>query len=87
MSKTHCKEGCDFLHNSLGEKPKCLIYDKKVKIDDDGYVRLKRCVRESREYKVKCQIEDIKTFYDAFVCEMDMMFSNLNKLIKGDEEK
>ena len=85
MSKRYCKEGCDFLHDSLGEKARCLIYDKKVKNDDEGYLRLKKCVRESREYKVKCQIEDIHTYYDAFICEMDMMFTNLDKLMKGEK--
>ena len=85
MSKKHCKEGCDFLHHSLGEEPKCLIYKKKIRFDDEGYLRLKKCVRESREYKIKMQIDDIKTFYDAFVCEMDYMFDNLFKLMKGEK--
>ena len=85
MSKTHCKERCDFLHDSLGEKPKCLIYKKKLKLDDDGYIRLKRCVRDSRDWKVKMQIEDLKTYYDAFICEMDYMFDRLEKLLKGEK--
>jgi hypothetical protein len=85
MSKRYCKEHCDFLHDSLGEKPKCLIYKKKLKPGDDGWLRLKKCVRESREYKIRMQQEDIKTFYDSFVCEMDFMFDRLDKLIKGEK--
>ena len=85
MSKRYCKDKCEFLHNSLGKKPKCLVYKKKLKYDDEGYLRLKKCVRESREWKIKMQVEDLKTFYDAFVCEMDYMFDNLDKLSKGEK--
>jgi hypothetical protein len=85
MSKKHCKYECEFLHEDLGIHPKCLIYKKKVKYDGEGFVRLKRCVRESREWKIGQQIQDIKDFYDAFVCETDIMFDNLYKLMKGEK--
>lgn len=86
MSKTRCKEKCEFLKDdSPGKEPRCVIYNKKLKFND-GYVRLKRCVRESRDYKINMQVNDLKDFYDAFVCEMDIMFDSLYKLIKGEDK-
>jgi hypothetical protein len=84
MSKTHCKEQCEFIKEDK-KRPRCIIYKRLLDKDDKGYLRLKKCVRESREYKVKMQIDDIQTFYDAFVCEMDIMFDNLHKLMKGEK--
>lgn len=86
MSKKYCKEDCDFLYNSLGEQARCIIYDRDVDNDDEGYLRLKKCVRESHDYKIRAQAEDLRDFYDSFVCEMDIMFDNLFKLIKGEEK-
>jgi hypothetical protein len=86
MSKTHCKEKCQFIkHDSPAIPPRCLIYKKELKVDEKGYKRLKKCVRESRKYKVEAQVQDIYDFYNAFVCEMDIMFDNLYKLMKGEK--
>ena len=88
MSKRYCKEGCEFLHDSLGETPRCLIYKKKLKIDEEAeaYRRLKKCVRDSHEWKIRMQADDLRTFYNSFVCEMDFMFNRLDLLIKGEKE-
>ncbi len=86
MSKTNCKDGCEFLKWEQDEEPRCIVYKKKLHADVDGSVtRLKKCVRHSREWKVANQISDIHTFYDSFVCEMDLMLDNLKKLIKGEK--
>ena len=85
MSKRYCKEECEFLHNDFDKDPKCLIYKKKIDTDDKGYLRLETCVQESREWKIGAQIEDLHDYYDAFVCEMDIMFDNLQRLMKGEK--
>lgn len=86
MSKSHCKESCDFLHQLANGETECSIYGKKLKTDRDGTVRLKKCVRDSNDYKIRSQIQDIEMFYDSFVYEMDIMFENLQKLMERKNE-
>lgn len=87
MSKTHCKEGCDFLHYEIFRKPRCLIYKQELDLDNEKEAckRLEICVQESRKYKIEAQIQDIRDYYDSFVCEMDIMFENLERLMKGEK--
>ena len=85
MSKRHCKDGCEFIKLTNGEPIGCLIYKKILKVDEEGILRLDKCVHDSQIYKIDAQMSDIHTYYDAFVCEMDMMFSNLKRLLKGEK--
>ncbi len=87
MSVKHCKTDCDFFKTDTTFNPRCIVYDKALKIDGGGVKRLKKCVRDSNAYKIRNQISDISLFYDAFVLEMDLMLNNLNELMKEMDRK
>lgn len=85
MAKKYCKEGCEFLNRDSETEADCIMYSQDLKVRGNRVKRLKRCVQESYQWKLNTHIAEMGAFYDAFVCEMDAKFDELNKLLRKEE--